>query len=306
VTQSRGTAITEQWRSLSATSTVGDILRHPAFSGYGRLVLPWDDRQYDDAMMLSDIGDLLPYHSAVDTRTVLGGLNRMIDDVAADRRVFFDIYSDEEKRADPTRENTGLFFFRGRPGAPFAIVSPGGGFAYVGSVHEGFPYAVEINREGYNVFVLKYRVKMGGRIATEDLAAAISFVFRNSRKLGVAVDGYSLWGSSAGARMAASVGSHGVTSFGGDHVPKPAAVVMAYTAHSDHSGDEPPTYAVVGENDGIASPASMERRVGELRRLAVPVDYRVFPSIGHGFGTGTGTTAEGWIKDAVSFWEKSR
>jgi len=293
-------------RHLSATSTVGDILRHPAFSGYARRVLPWDEHAYDESMYLSRISSLLPYHSAVDTRTVLGGLNRMIDDIADGRQVFYDIYSDQEKLANRSKENTGLFFFRGKPEAPFAIVSPGGGFAYVGSVHEGFPYAVEINREGFNVFVLKYRVGQGGRIATEDLAAAISFVFENSKTLDVATDGYSLWGSSAGARIAASIGSHGAATFGGGDLPKPAAVIMAYTAHSDHSDREPPTFVVVGSNDGIAPPASMESRIEELRRIGTPVEYRRVPFIGHGFGTGAGTNADGWIPEAVRFWERSR
>jgi acetyl esterase/lipase len=303
--QSERAEITER-RRLSETSTIGDVLRHPAFSGYARHILPWDDRPYDEAMTLSDIGGLLPYHSAIDTGTVLGGLNRMIDDVAAGNQVFYDIYSEADRREDPTKEKTGLFFFRGRPGAPFAIVSPGGGFAYVGSVHEGFPYAIEINQQGYNVFVLKYRVGQGGRVATEDLAAAVSFVFRNSETLDVATDGYSLWGSSAGARMAASIGSHGVAAFGGDALPKPAAVVMAYTAHSDHSDSEPPTFAVVGSDDGIAPPSSMERRIAELKRLGTQVEYQKLPSVGHGFGTGTGTSAEGWITEATRFWERSR
>lgn len=299
-------AETTERRRLSATSTIGDVLRHPAFSGYARHILPWDDRLYDEAMRMSDIGGLLPYHSAVDTGTVLGGLNRMIDEVAAGRHVFYDLYSEADRRDDPTKENTGLFFFRGRPGAPVAIVCPGGGFAYVGSVHEGFPYAVEINRQGYNVFVLKYRVGQGGRVATQDLAAAVSFIFRNSEALNVATDGYSLWGSSAGARMAASIGSHGVAAFGGDDLPKPAAVVMAYTAHSDHSDSEPPTFVVVGSEDGIAPPSSMESRIAELKRLGTQVEYQKFPSVGHGFGTGTGTSAEGWITEATSFWERSR
>lgn len=299
-------AETTERRQLSATSTVGDILRHPAFSGHARRILPWDDRPYDEAMRLSDIDGLLPYHSAIDTGIVLGGLNRMIDDVAAGRQVFYDLYSEADKRDDPTKENTGLFFFRGRPGAPFAIVSPGGGFAYVGSVHEGFPYSVEINRQGYNVFVLKYRVGQGGKVATEDLAAAVSYVFRNSETLNVATDGYSLWGSSAGARMAASIGSHGVVAFGGDDLPKPAAVVVAYTAHSDHSDNEPPTFVVVGSDDGIAPPSAMENRIAELKRLGTQVEYQKFPSVGHGFGTGTGTSAEGWITEATRFWERSR
>jgi acetyl esterase/lipase len=295
-----------QRRPLSSTSTVGDVLRHPAFSGYARRVLPWDDGRYDEGMELRGIDGLLPYHSAVDTGTVLGGLNRIVEDVADGRQVFYDIYPEDEKRSDPSKENTGLFFFRGKPGAPFAIVSPGGGFAYVGSVHEGFPYAVEINRQGFNVFVLKYRVGQGGRVATEDLAAGLSFVFKNRETLDVGTDGYSLWGSSAGARMAAFIGSHGTAAFGGEVLPKPAAVIMAYTAHSDHSDNEPPTFVVVGSDDQIAPPASMESRIAELRRIGTPVEYREFPSVGHGFGTGTGTSAEGWVADATQFWERSR
>jgi acetyl esterase/lipase len=293
-------------RELSSTSTVGDILRHPAFSGYARLVLPWDGRNYDEGMELGRIDGLLPYHSAIDTGAVLGGLNRIIGDVADGRQVFYDIYPEDEKRSDPSKENTGLFFFRGRPGAPFAIVSSGGGFSYVGSVHEGFPYAVEINRQGYNVFVLKYRVGQGGRVATEDLAAGLSFVFKNSNALGVATDGYSLWGSSAGARMAAFIGSHGTAAFAGDDLPKPAAVIMAYTAHSDHSDSEPPTFVVVGADDGIAPPSSMARRIAELRRIGTRIQYHEFPMVGHGFGAGTGTSAEGWITQATKFWEQSR
>ena len=46
-------------------------------------------------------------------------------------------------------------------------------FSYVGSVHEGFPYAVAISNKGYNAFVLRYRTGQGGAVATQDLAAAI-------------------------------------------------------------------------------------------------------------------------------------
>jgi len=105
--------------------------------------------------------------------------------------------------------------------------------------------------------------------------------------------------------MAAAIGSRGVARYGGGDVPKPAAIVMAYTAHSDTSSDEPPTFVVVGEQDGIAPPASMEARVNALRRSGTEVEYRKFKGLGHGFGPGTGTNAEGWILEAVQFWERT-
>ena len=281
-----------------------DVIAHPAFAGFGRLILPWDDRIPDGNMPLRAISGLLPYHSEVNPVDAVTALNRMIDDANDGKRIFHDFYTEEQKKAEPTKRNAGLFFFRGKPGTPFAIVCPGGGFAYIASLHEGFPYAAEVSKRGYNAFVLKYRAGTGGAAATQDLAAALSYVFRNAKALDVGVGGYSLWGSSAGARMAASIGTHGVAFYGGDALPKPSAVVTAYTAHSEFSSDEPPTFAVVGEQDGIAPPYVMERRLSALRRFGTQIEFHKFKYVGHGFGLGTGTIAAGWIASAICFWER--
>jgi len=289
---------------LSVDSRIKDLENHPAFAGFARLMLPEDGRAYDGNMRLRDIRALLPYHSHVNPAIVVASLNRMIDDVTDGRRVFYSFYTERQKCAEPSKENTGLFFFRARPGAPFAVISPGGGFVYVGSLHEGFPYAAAISDEGYNAFVLRYRAGASGRVATEDLAAAISFVFRMAGDFGVGVLGYSLWGSSAGARMAAAIGSHGTASYGGDDLPKPSAIVMAYTAHSDHTAAEPPTFVVVGGQDQIVAASTMERRIAHLQGAGTPVEYHKYAELGHGFGLGTDTSAEGWVAEAVRFWEK--
>ena len=229
----------------------------------------------------------------------------MIDDTRRGPVVFHRFYTPDQRHADPTLENTGLFFFRGRPGAPFALIAPGGGFAYIGSVHEGFPYAQQISRQGYNAFVLRYRPGLGEQAATQDMAAALSWLFRHAAELGIATAGYSVWGSSAGARMAANIGSDGTVAFGGDALPKPSAVVMAYTGHTRFTSNEPPTFVVVGDQDGIAPPATMQRRVAALRAQGTPVEYRRYEGLGHGFGLGTGTSAEGWVEDAVRFWSEA-
>jgi acetyl esterase/lipase len=290
---------------LNTSSTIGDVLSHPAFAGFGSLILPWDNRSYNESMPLSDIGLLLPYHSHVEPGAVVSALNRMIDDVNSGKVVFYDLYTEEQKRRDPTLKNTALFFFRGKPGAPFAIIAPGGGFSYVGSVHEGFPYAQKISNAGYNAFVLKYRVGHGATVPTQDMAAAISYIFRNAETLGVSPQNYSLWGSSAGARLAAAIGSQGAASFGGADLPKPSTVVMAYTGFSESSLDAPPTFVVVGEHDHIAPPSVMERRVTMLRDAGVNVEYHRYKNVGHGFGLGIGTSAEGWVAEAIRFWESA-
>ena len=80
---------------------------------------------------------------------------------------------------------------------------------------------------------------------------------------------------------------------------------MAYTGHADTSVGEPPTFVVGGEQDRISPAAVMERRLRALERAGVTVAYRQVPGLGHGFGLGTGTAAQGWIDDAVRFWERA-
>ena len=98
----------------------------------------------------------------------------------------------------------------------------------------------------------------GAQTVCEDLARAISFVFENAEELEVDTDSYSLWGGSAGARMTAWLGSYGPADFGGAELPQLGAVIMQYTGHSDYTEYDPPTFACVGENDGIANWRTME------------------------------------------------
>lgn len=189
------------FQKVNADTKVLDVIHHPAFEGFGQFLFPIDYRNPDENMTLGQISSSLPYHNDINTETTTGVLNSMIDMVTSGKKIFYDIYTDEEKAADPSKENTGLFFFQGKSNAPFAIISAGGGFAYVGSIHESFPHALELSRRGYNAFALQYRTG-GADVACEDLAAAISFVFAHRETLGVSTDCYSLWGGSAGARMA--------------------------------------------------------------------------------------------------------
>jgi acetyl esterase/lipase len=293
---------TENGMHLKTSSTIRDVVYHPAFEGFGQFILPLDRGRYDMDMPLENVASLLPYHSDVDPGEVVTTINYMIDKAASGETIFYDFYTDRQKQLDPTKESTGLFFFRGKPGAPFAVISPGGGFSYVGSVHEGFPHAIALSQMGYNVFVLQYRVS-GEQVACEDLAAALTYIFENAKTLDVSTENYSVWGSSAGARMAARIGSYGAAAYGGDEIPRPSTVVMAYTGHTDFTKSDPPTFAVVGDRDGIASASMMERRVNSMRSAGIDVEFHVYQNVGHGFGLGIGTEAEGWLEDAVRFWE---
>ena len=146
-------------------------------------------------------------------------------------QIFFDIRSEQEKAADPAKKDTGLFFFKGTPGAKYAICS-------------------------------------------------------------------------AGARMAAWLGSYGTEAFGEKAYPGPAAVIMQYTGLSEVYGNEPPTYNCVGTSDGIASYRTMERRIEAIQANGTDAMIEVFPGLSHSFGLGTGTIAEGWLNNEVMFREK--
>lgn len=167
------------YQPVDASTPLVDVIEHPAFTGFGRFLFPTRGGSPDRSLTLRDAGELLIYHSHVDVDTSVDVVNSLIESVEGGRTVFHDIYTEQQKAADPRKRDTGLFFFQGQPDAPFAIVSAGGGFSYVGSIHDSLPHALELSRRGYNGFALQYRTG-GAQVAYEDLAAAISFVFANA------------------------------------------------------------------------------------------------------------------------------
>lgn len=139
--------------------------------------------------------------------------------------------------------------------------------------------------------------------ACEDLARAVDVICSMAGEMGIDTSCYSLWGGSAGARMAAWVGGYGVPYFGGVTTQKVGTVVMQYTGLSDYSAHDAPTYANCGTSDGIASWQTMQNRLNGMAALGIPTEFHAYQGLPHGFGLGTGTVAEGWIDDAVRFWE---
>lgn len=170
-------------------------------------------------------------------------------------------------------------------------------------MHDSFPQAMELSEKGYNAFALIYRP--GADTACEDLARAIAFLHENAEELQIDMTDYSLWGGSAGARMAAWLGSYGTAAFGEDDYPAPASVIMQYTGLSEVTGNEPPTYACVGTNDGIASYRSVENYIRRIKNNGTDTEIEVFDGLQHGFGLGEGTVAEGWINNAVDFGKET-
>ena len=286
-----------QWNENTG---IQEVMSYPAFVDWGRLIFPVNEGYYSG----STLGSLrLTWYSNIQPSKTVEIANWMRAKADAGETIFYDIYTEQEKAADPAKKDTGLFFFKGNPSAKFAICNAGGGFAYVGAMHDSFPHALELSKIGYNAFALIYRP--GAQTACEDLARSIAFIHEHAEALEVDVRDYSLWGGSAGARMAAWLGSYGTETFGEREYPRPGAVIMQYTGLSEVYGNEPPTYNCVGTNDGIASYRTMERRIAAIQANGTDAMIEVFPGLSHGFGLGTGTVADGWINNAVSFWERN-
>lgn len=287
---------------FTRNSTVEQVINDLAFDGFGRLLFPIH-RSISNTMTLEDISSSQVYiwYSHIMFQDTIDIINDLKTRVKYNQQIFYPIYSKDEQSKDHLKKDTGLFFFRGEKNAPFSIHCAGGGFMYVAAMHDSFPHALHLSKQGYNAFVLIYRPDY----AYEDLAQAIHYIYRHSIELEVDKNNYSLWGGSAGARMAASLGNKKVMQYYHLHdIPPAKAVIMQYTSYTAVSLDDAPTYACVGTKDGIAYYKTMENRLKQLNQLNIPTEFHVYKGLGHGFGLGKNTVAEGWIHDAIQFWKE--
>ncbi len=288
---------------FTLNTTVGDVISDPAFDDFGRLLFPVD-LDVDESLTLDEVSSSSTYvwYSEIKPEKTVEILNYLKEQSLAGNQIFYPIYTEKEMAENSELADTGLFFFRGNPGEKFAIMNAGGGFMYVGAMHDSFPHALEASRAGYNAFALIYRPDT----PYENLADAISYIEDHAEELQIDPDNYSLWGGSAGARMAATAGNadylYQLT--GRNDIPQAAAVIMQYTGYNSVSSADAPTYANVGTNDGIANWRTMQSRLENLEALGIPTEFHSYEGLRHGFGIGTGTSAEGWMEDAFAFWEE--
>lgn len=282
-------------------STFDEIVSDPSFGHFGRLIFPVQ-RQY---LFGTNLGDMqIHFYNNIDPGDTVEVVNYLKDTADSGRTVFYDIYTDEEKAAAPEKQDTGLFFFKGKPGKPFAVICAGGGFEFVGAIHGSFPLSLELAKMGYNAFALIYRPD--AQKSCEDLAKAIAFIFDHAEELEIDTAGYSVWGESAGARMAAFLGSYGTEKFGCKALPRASAIIMQYTGHRDFTENDPPTYANAGGDDLWHLDRAMVERQKDMQAAGLISELTVYEGLPHGYALGRGTIAEGWHEEAAAFWEAHR
>jgi hypothetical protein len=54
----------------------------------------------------------MPYHQNMNPADVVNALNAMIAEAKGGKKIFCDFYTTAQKKADPAKEHTGLFFAR--------------------------------------------------------------------------------------------------------------------------------------------------------------------------------------------------
>lgn len=269
---------------------------------------------------------------------MLLGLNRLLRQRETGN-CFYQIYSDEEIAEEPKKAEASLVWFPSDdPKAaerPYIIVVPGGGYVNVWNLTEGYPIAAHFNDDGYNAFILTYRV-VGPKLLpkpTDDYAQALRFIKAHQDLFGVQWDNYFSTGFSAGAHLIATWGTdnHGYASYG---MPKPKALFPIYppiswtlevtdtdqddfvesalgistrkAAASDWNIDEhvknyPPSYICATEDDELVNPEHSRRLKRALDAEGIPAALEMGKRGGHGFAEGRTADTWGWIERAIDF-----
>lgn len=278
---------------FTSDSLINRIKADTAFADCSNLLFPAGNTA---GLSLRDVGRLLPYHTNVRPDEAAAVLNYLKAEKEKGEQIFYPLI--KSSQGTPI---TGLFFFRGKPGNRFAVICPGGGFRYVGAIHEGFPLAMYLASQGINAFVIVYRVG-GADIACRDLAQGIDFIFEHAAELKFPqritpfgeAQPVPVWPLTSAAILLPPLEERSLKGHPQSLCSTPATLILA--------GRSPATYAVVGDADPIANPDTMEWRINQLKRSGVPTKFNLIHGISHGFGLGTRSPAEGWAKDALDFW----
>lgn len=304
-------------KHISKSHSYSYAINHPAFEGFGQYILPWQNNALATITSPLRMSFLMPMLvTTADIDKVIESFNYMIDYCnETGNKLFYDYYTEEDKAADASKNDTGLVFMKGNEGAPFALVCPGGGYVNVEANHEGYPVAKVLHEKGYNVFILRYRVKSSYEIKgsttsgngySEDAVNALKFIIDNANSLGVSDKNYSLWGFSAGGDVAGTL-ANPENEYGYLKATQnaPAAALLGYPVPTTQSSHSCPFFVTMAKNDDAIDFSSVEQWVNEMQEDGIKVKTDYYETCGHGYGTGYGKEGDGWMEKAIAYWEEN-
>lgn len=218
--------------------------------------------------------------------------------------------------------------------SPAVVICPGGGYAGLSIVKEGFRVAEEFSKHGINAFVLKYRLPDSQTMKDrsigplQDAQQAFLLIKENADKWNVDVNKIGIMGFSAGGHLAAlasnqyahpQINTHGVS-------VRPDFSILIYPVISmedtlTHQGSKdnllgkearkewvhwasneqnvgpqtPSAFLVHAQDDGAVNVKNSLYYYEALTRHKVPSQLLIYPKGGHGFGMNNSTTKDLWI-----------
>lgn len=223
---------------------------------------------------------------------------------------------------------------------PCVILCPGGSYTRVAAHREGLPVARELNRRGYQVFILNYRVNPCLYLKPQqDVLRAIRFVRANHVKLGIDPADIMLMGFSAGGHLCATAAAlfdciEDPTKRYADVSGCPDKLCLCYPVISfvehchegsrDHllgaeASDElkrslsaelivsrgyPKTFIWACADDPVVSAENTRLMNQALIAKHAACEMKIYPNGGHGIGLGEGTSAAGWLPEALRYLEE--
>lgn len=324
---------------ITAQTTMQEIRQDPSIAKSG--IFTFGNADDGSALLRACFQNqtLAEYAGQEQAEDCAAALNLVAENYNAGRQVTYKVYTEEEIAATPAKAAVELYYFPAeQANAKFAVVL-GGNIAFTsGELREGMASAAQLHDMGYGVFVLRYRIwmDMGDNAPLEDLARAVEYITAHAEELGVQPENYALVGFSSGGQLCGLFSSDKRYGYKAYDVPKPGALLMGYPVNdfaelkpvyhvladlasydwryywSDISGgitpDFPPTYFWYGKNDVTLKTLGYPFQGPAVRKAleanGVPCEVHVYENAPHAIGTGNGTDAEGWMTDAVAFWEQ--
>ena len=265
-------------------------------------------------------------------------LNYLTAQYEQGRQVTYKVYSEAQIAEEATRSEVELYYFpaENETNQKYVLVMSGNVLNKTSNLSEGYATAWQLHEMGYPVFVLRYRVfqKAKDNAPVDDLGNAIRYITDHAEQLGVQPEQYALLGYSSGGHLAGIFGSeeHGYLNY---NVPKPGTLILGYPINDffeykpvyhlmmdPHTLDcryyewtisgcitdtYPPVYHWYGMDDYVFPllwyPAQRPALTKALNEHHIPSKEVIYRRATHGVGTGAGTDADGWLQDAVAFWE---
>ena len=326
--------------SFTVNCTLREIAEAPELAPYNKYLmyanpyLPEDQPKTDPEMTLS-FSSMIGWSP----EGIAAGLNYLEDKLARGQTEQFFLYADEEgRKAEEQKQEVNLIWVKPEtpnPERKVVLLVSDGGYQAISMMVDGLPCVRHFSEQGYQVFLLTYRIGENQVLpkALEDVASAVKFLAENSSRFGIDLSTLVIAGYSAGANLVAAwqLPEVGYRAFA---LPAPKCALLVYGVfdleeelqnralpdmrrfmlgddfmiscrkyNPTYVADEgfPPTYLICGAADGLVSPMNSRLLKARLDQVGVRSVLEIVPDTDHGFGDGTGTKAADWLLRADVF-----